>query len=77
MKHCVSLRVVQGRSVTGDVQAWGSAKAPPTLHPQGLKGGGFLQGDEMGWGWHSYRKTLPANKQDCSAGLENGVKAVS
>ena len=35
------------------------------------------QGDEMGWAWHSKRKTLPAHKQDCSAGLENGVKAVS
>lgn len=58
-------------------QALGVREGVRTPHPQGLKGRGFLQGDEMGWGWHSKRKTLPAHKQDCSAGLENGVKAVS
>lgn len=75
---CDSRQVCAKRCGKGvHVRLWGSGKASPPPHPQGLKGRGFLQGDEMGWGWHSKWKTLPAHKQDCSAGLENGLKAVS
>lgn len=59
------------------VRLWGSGKVSGLRTHRALKGRSFLQGDEMGWAWHSKRKTLPAHKQDCSAGLENGVKAVS